>query len=89
MAFQCTLEPLLISAMELLGGAELPPELVTAGERLFLGLFLGLPLLLVADVCGQDKSWSILSLLIRTLWAPLLTWPYLSSRGDVDHPETC
>lgn len=62
------------------------PELVAAGEG--LGLFLGLLLLCVADVHGQDNSWSIHSLLFRTLWAPLLTLPCLSSRGVVDHPET-
>lgn len=63
------------------------PELVTAGEG--LGLSLGLLLLWVAGVRGQDNSWSILSLLFRTPWAPLLTLPYLSPRGVVDHPETC
>lgn len=51
MALRGTLEPLLISALELLGGgAGLPPELGTAGERLGLvpGLFLGLLLLSMA-----------------------------------------
>lgn len=55
--------------MELLGRAGLPPELISAEER--LGLLQGLLLALVADVCGQGDSWYILCLLLRTRGALL------------------
>ena len=82
MALRCTLEPLLISAMELLGGA----ETVTAGER--LGVFQGLLLLLVADGCGQDNSWSIVALLFKDPMGSLTDFAHLSFCDDVNHPET-
>lgn len=50
-----------ISASFCYGAAGLPPELMSAKER--LSLLLGLLLALVSDVWGQDNSWYILCLL--------------------------
>lgn len=57
----CSLWPISVSFCY--GAAGLPPELMSAKER--LSLLLGLLLALVAEVCGQDNSWYILCLLLR------------------------
>jgi hypothetical protein len=58
----------LVSAVELLCGIIVAPLWPTAEENLVL--LCGFLLALVANICGQDNSCSVLFLYSRTQWSP-------------------